>query len=443
MSYNNKINYIDRLIDNDKFNRALVAIHNYVEKIFVNKYYSHKFLALPELDELCKKISFKKTNSLNHRIQDKVDCKKVNIFLATKLDFGGGHTWKLIEFINESSNDSVVILSEIQGKSYIKNFKDNLICHSKCKIILAPNFSFLEKYKFILNKLESFNINRIYLFNSHQDSILISVACLYFKKVYFYHHGDHNPSLGATLFMFHIDTTHSLNSLCQNYHKNTKICLLNENYSFDFMKHDFKNINVVSICKSNKINIIFLFHASFISRYTNKFIHIGNLNLLHKIIFKSLVFIFNIFRKNEFKIYENITNLRRILEIEKINIYFASFPNAAFLTLLEVSYLGIVSLINKNYLNTLLNNTEFLGVRSRFEYCSLSSLRKLLNKLRKQDVLELQNNIMNSLNQYKKKSVNRKKINYDHISLLSSYKRFLYLFSLRYYFRMIRRIFYL
>jgi len=443
MFYTKKINFIEQLIDEGKYNNALFAIHNYVEQIFVNHYFSHKFLALPELDKLCQKIVLKNTKDLNPKKQKIVGCKKINIYLVTKLDFGGGHTKKIIEFINASSHDSVVILSEIQGKSYIQTFIDKINNSSKCRIILAPHSSFVEKYHFILAKLHSFNINRIYLFNSHQDSVLVSAASHYYKKVYFYHHGDHNPSLGVTLFKYHIDTTHSLNGLCQIYHKNTRIYLLNENYLFNFHENEFKNLNVASICKSNKVNIIFLFHAAFISRYTNKYIHIGNLNFWHKFILKFLVFLFNLLRNKNFKIYENVSDLRRVLETEKINLYFASFPQAAFLTLLEISYLGIASLINNNYFNTHLNNSEFLDIKSRYDYNTLSSLPALLAKIRKQNILVLQNHIKISLNKYKMKSVKRIKLNYDHSLILSSYKRFFFLFSLRYYLRMIRRIFYL
>lgn len=444
MSYYKKIKYIDRLIDEAKFNKALVLIHNYVEQVFVNNYYSFKFLAFPELDNLCKKIALKNSNYCNPKLKKKLVNKKVNIYLATKLDFGGGHTKKIIDFINSSSYESIVILSEIQGKSFIDNFKVKLSNTSKCKIILSPNFSFFDKYQYILTKLAIFNINRIYLFNSHQDSILTTVASHYFKKVYFYHHGDHNPCLGVTLFMYHIDTSHSLNSICKNYHKNTNNILLSKNYSFDFLKYDsFDNFNIVSICKSNKINIIFLFYAAFVSRYSDKYIHIGNLNLSHKIFLKFMVFLFNIFRNNNFKIYENVTNLRGTLETENINAYLASFPKPAFLTLLEISYLGIVTLTNKNYFKTTLNNSEFLNKRSRFDYDSLTSLKNLLNKLKKQDVLKFHNQIKKSLHKYNRKINTKKKLDYDHIKLLSSYKRFIFLISSRYYMRMIRRIFYL
>lgn len=442
MSYKEKIKFIDGLINEGKFDKALFVIHNYVEQIFVNKFYSFKFLSLPELDKLCKKIALK--TNLKQKIQNKPDGKKVNIYLATKLDQGGGHTKKILEFINTSTFDSIIIVSEIQGRSFILNFKKQLKIPLKCKIILVPNISFVDKYLYILKKLSSFNIYRIYLFNSHQDSILVSAASKFTNKVYFYHHGDHNPCLGVSLFKYHIDTTHSLNSICQNFHNNTKLYLLDKNYSFRILNHNsFEKLNVVSICKSNKINIIFLFHAAFISRLSDKFIHIGNLNLLHKFLFKFFVFSFNIFRVSNFKIYEDTVDVENILRNEKINLYLASFPNPAFLTLLEVSYLGIASIINKNYFNTLLNNSEFLDSKSRFDYDSLISLFQLLKKIRKRDVLMHQTLIMNSLKNYHNISVKKKNIYYDYFLLLSSYKRFLFLFSHRYYFRMIRRIFYL
>ena len=143
-----------------------------------------------------------------------------NVLIATELYQLGGHS-KVVEDLSRELADPVVVLTDLFD-TYQRDPKQLEWIQERFKhavVVQLPPGTMWEKCQTLQVFVRSLSPSSISYLAHHQDPIPY-VATLGLKGVrkLFFHHGDHNPSLGCTLEgVRHVDLSPRLAELCRGY----------------------------------------------------------------------------------------------------------------------------------------------------------------------------------------------------------------------------------
>lgn len=209
---------IKEFVQEKEFDAALFSIIDFVQFLNKNPRSFANLYSSEHLDQLCLLVGSEIEAENNFKRPIGVD-SDVSVYLASHLAEYGGHTHVLMDFINsDTSKKKVIILTDlfnhVDVASITKKFEG---CSDS--IEFAPYGSPLKKYEWLAEKLSLLRPKRIFLFNHHEDSVIVSSinSWIILSNVYFIHHADTNLTLGAKLKnVVHIDLHNIGFDICRN-----------------------------------------------------------------------------------------------------------------------------------------------------------------------------------------------------------------------------------
>jgi SAM-dependent methyltransferase len=140
-----------------------------------------------------------------------------SLLIATELYALGGHS-RVLEDVSHEVPNPVILLTDL-----FHSYRDNPAAAAALKtrfahatVIVLPPGSYWDKCKMLRRIALEMNPGHILYFGHHQDPIpYVSTLALNAPAKLFFHHGDHDASLGCTLGgVAHIDFTESLREVC-------------------------------------------------------------------------------------------------------------------------------------------------------------------------------------------------------------------------------------
>ncbi|WP_213297224.1 hypothetical protein [Paraburkholderia sacchari] len=206
---------IEALIDelngvwqSDGLDAALTGVHKFVQACILDRRSLAKVFAEPALDNFCLRIG----NAVAHEMHiareseaghQQADC----VIVATQLYRAGGHTAVIEDLLNTGrfGTRPYLILTNafsLADRSIVEERFGESVTGE-----VAPDGSMASKLQWLLQRLDVLRPRTLILMNHHQDPVAIAAAQPYLaSRTVFYHHGDHQLCLGATLkHTMHVD----------------------------------------------------------------------------------------------------------------------------------------------------------------------------------------------------------------------------------------------
>jgi len=368
---NLSINKIEGMIDKGHINDALNTISNFVNRIILNPFYVDRILSSQKLDELCLRIGTENLTRLNRALSTPIlferEMPKI-IYILSRLGRSGGHSRVVYDFISAQPNkDHLVLITGIGGQSDLKYLANKFECHKNVILMHAPRKNLQSRLSWLQNILINTKSEHVYLFNNHEDSVAASalVPDLGIKGS-FYHHGDHHLCLGVHFK----DLTH-IDPHPMGYHRCRQELNINNTYLpfsiddkgvYDAGLTDATMLISATAARYNKIEIPY--YTSYLEvipqvlRITGgKHLHIGKLTPWA---------LYSIRRKikklgiplNRFIYIDHVSSVWKALQEHGVNVYIASFPYGAGLTLIEAMGAGIPVILHEHKYSRTLSSIE-------------------------------------------------------------------------------------
>jgi hypothetical protein len=391
---------VEQYLNNSDFDNAFCAVSTFVDSILHNPRATGKVFGSRDLDTICQMIwtSFYETYPLESSLPVVSD-NNLTIYLATELYISGGHTAVIEDFIKYQPNRRhLIILTDLFNQGIKQEILDRFAVYS-IDIMHAPISNYFEKALFIRSQLNSLPPCEVFLFNHHHDPVAL---CLPYKqltnyKIYYYHHCDHNCTLGLFLpNVTHIDPhpfgffncKNSLNISDVSYLPLTVTNLPDSN------DREFLKYGTLTTCSSGSLGkftqkyAFNYFHEipNILAVTRGKHIHIGYLtdNLLQEV--------YNSLRikgigENNFIYIPWVKSLSRAMIENDVDIYLNSFPLGGGKAVIEVMASGTPILNHLNYRTILFSGAGIIYPEA-MTWEKPSDIYSLLQKTTKHDLLK-------------------------------------------------------
>jgi glycosyltransferase involved in cell wall biosynthesis len=379
---------------------ALRLVHNFVERIVTEPICAAQVFSSSDLDEVCLKIGRYNLTAMAKSKCDILPGKNDNpiiVYLVSRLQKSGGHSRLVQDFIREQPNKNHLILStEIGGPSDKLYFSNSLLKSENIRIEYAPRDNFSARLSWLQSKLLEYSPQHVYLFNNHQDSVAVSAIIPELKiKGSFIHHGDHHLCLGV-----HFSHLNHIDLHPMGYHHcrtmlgidNIYLPLTFEDKGHAYLKTKFDEggkLITATAARSNKVEVpYFISYVDIIPKLLKvtggHHLHIGKLTPW------ALCRIYSKMRKqgipSERFIYLKWSpSVWRELQNYKVDLYIASFPYGAGLTLIEAMGAGVPVIMHEHLYSRVLSGLE-LAYPESFRWSDPDSLLLYLSKLTPQQL---------------------------------------------------------
>ncbi len=381
---------IFKAIKDKEYDKSLKLIHDYVDSIITEPFFTGRLFGSRELDNFCQIIGCACLDNLKHlNTATNNNEPAIFVYVVTKLNKTGGHTRVLKDFINSFPSKTHYILStEIVGNSDFKFIKDNISSDKNVLFECAPRDSFWARLTWLQSRLLLIGASKVYLFNHHQDSVAVAAIQPEMNlDAYFYHHADHHLCLGVYLtHLKHIDP-HPM-----GYH-NCRIDLgidniylplrvadrLNAFSNYKFLLN--KTLTTCTAANSNKIEIpYFISYTKLVPKLLKvtggRHVHIGKLSPWAIYEIRSGL-ARNGIDKNCFLYIPWVPSVWDALILYKVDLYIASFPYGGGLTLIEAMGAGIPVALHRHKYVDFLSGVELASPdafvwhqpEDLFDYC--------------------------------------------------------------------------
>lgn len=363
----------EKAIDEGQTNLALHIIHDFVERIVTEPLCASQVFASRELDQLCLRIGRLNISSLGadrRQLWPLRAGRSRIVYVVSRLQRSGGHSRLVQDFIRvQPDKDHIIISSGVGGPSdrdYITNFHAG---DDSVRIMDAPHGSLQAKLTWIQNMLACIQPEHTYLLNNHQDSVAVAaMAPELGLNGSFLHHGDHHLCLGVHLeHMTHIDLHPMGHHHC--HHDlgidNRYLPLTFEDKGYLAVRTEFANggcLTTATAARSNKVEIpYYVSYLDIIPRVLKatrgRHIHIGRLTpwalrrmrtQMHKcgVPEDRLIYI------------EWTPSVWKALQEHQVDVYVASFPYGAALTLIEALGAGVPVIMHQHMYSRVLSGLE-------------------------------------------------------------------------------------
>ena len=364
---------VSLLADKGDVDQALRLIHDFVERIVTEPLCAAQVFGSKTLDDLCQRIGKANLTEIKQEIADAVPSQRdppVFVYITTKLQKSGGHTRVIANFIKAQPGGQHVILStELGGRSDTGYLMKGLTKQANIVFEKAPKENYQQRLTWLQKRLLKIRPKRVYLFNHHQDSVAVAAIQPEMKlDASFHHHGDHHLCLGVYLsHLEHIDP-HPM-----GYHNcrdelgvdNRYLPLTFEDKHFVPVQTEFASggcLTTATAARSNKIEIPY--YASYLDiiprvlKVTGgRHIHIGKLTPWGLRRMRAQM------RKNgvpeDRLIYIEWTpSVWKSLQEHEVDVYIASFPYGAGLTLIEALGAGVPVIMHQHVYSRVLSGLE-------------------------------------------------------------------------------------
>lgn len=367
-------------------------VHNFVECVVTEPICAAQALASLDLDNLCLRIGrhnlAKLVISQEDILSDFQDAPTV-VYLVSCLKRSGGHSRLVRDFIQSQPEKNHIILStEIGGFSDAKFLSKLFAAEGGVRFERAPSGNLERRLTWLQSVLKSIRPEHVYLFNHHQDSVAVAAMVPELGiEGSFCHHGDHHLCLGVHLdHLNHIDFHPMGFHYCRDEFgiDNQYLPLTFEGEKYissetNFMR-DGKLITATA-ARSNKVEIPY--YASYLDIIPRilkstggRHIHIGRLTpwglfrIYHQMRKQGI-------QKDRFIYIKWKPSVWKSLQDNKVDLYLASFPYGAGLTLIEAQGAGIPVVLHEHMYSRVLSGFE-LAYPEAFKWSDTERLLKHL-----------------------------------------------------------------
>ena len=202
------------LIAQKRFSEALATLAKAVNTSYLLNGVAHHKLYYPRLDRRIEQLA---ANLEVTDLELNPELSGRHVIIATELYQIGGHS-KVIEDLSHELEGSVILLTDLFD-TYHNNPSQLGWMHERFKhaeVVTVPRTTLWKKCEAIQVFVRSLNPLSISHFGHHQDPLpYVATLGIPFTKQIFFHHGDHNPSLGCTLRrLHHVDLSPKLVTVC-------------------------------------------------------------------------------------------------------------------------------------------------------------------------------------------------------------------------------------
>lgn len=205
---------VARCIERADFDGALKTIVSSVHGTYLQPEHAHKGIAYPQFDRRMEQLA---ATLAGRRPHVPTSAKRGTLLIATELYDLGGHS-RVLEDVSHEVEQPTVVLTDLFNR-YHENRKllawvEKRFRHAT--VVVLPRSSYWGKCEMLRELALGLNPEAVFYFAHHQDPIpyVATLACEGTRKVFF-HHADHNPSLGCRLAgTAHVDFTESTQERC-------------------------------------------------------------------------------------------------------------------------------------------------------------------------------------------------------------------------------------
>lgn len=381
---------------------GLRTIYNFVERIITEPICTGQVFASSDLDELCLLIGRQSLATSTKRLVDLwPDRRRVPtvVYLVSRLQRSGGHSRLIQDFIRAQPRKNHLILSTEVGGPSDNNYNPGYFSTlDNVRFFRAPRENFEKRLEWLQSTLLALQPDHVFIFNHHQDSVAVSalVPELGFKGS-FIHHGDHHLCLGV--HMNHLDHV-DLHPMGYHYCRdelgvnNRYLPLTFEDKQCLPMKTDFMlcgPLTTATVAGSNKIEIPY--YVSYLDTIPQvlevtggKHIHVGRLTpwarwRIYSQLRKRGV------PKNRFIYIKWVPSVWKALQEHKVDLYLASFPYGAGLTLIEAMGAGVPVILHR-HMYSRVNSSLELAYPEAYCWHDSDELLKHLSTLRPEKLVQ-------------------------------------------------------
>ena len=363
----------DVALDRGSINTALRLVHDFVERIVTEPICTAQVFASRNLDELCLRIGHRNLASLIAPQFDRWPDRKdgpIVVYLVSRLQRSGGHSRLVQDFIRAQPGKAHLILSTgVGGPSDEDYFSKVYAGNARVQFMTAPHKSLQSRLTWVQSMLAFSQPEHTYLLNHHQDCVAAAALVPeHGLKGSFLHHGDHHLCLGVHLdHLTHVD----LHSMGYHYCRdvlsvdNRYLPLTFEDKHFAPVQTEFADgghLTTATVARFNKIEIpYYVSYLDTIPRVLKvtggRHIHIGKLTpwglramrarmRKHGVAEDRLIYI------------EWTPSVWKSLQEHAVDVYIASFPYGAGLTLIEALGAGVPVIMHQHMYSRVLSALE-------------------------------------------------------------------------------------
>lgn len=360
-------------LDRGSINTSLRLVHDFVERIVTEPICTAQVFASRNLDELCLRIGRQNLASLIAPQFDLWPDRKngpIVVYLVSRFQRSGGHSRLVQDFIRAQPDKDHLILSTGVGGPSDEDYLSKVYADDdSVRFMTAPHKDLQSRLTWMQSMLACSQPEHIYLLNHHQDSVAVAAlvpelgmkgSCL--------HHGDHHLCLGVHLdHLTHVD----LHPMGYHYCRdelgvdNRYLPLTFEDKHSVPVQTEFASggcLTTATAARSNKIEIpYYVSYLDTIPRVLKvtggRHIHIGKLTPWGLRRMRAQM------RKNgvpeDRLIYIEWTpSVWKSLQEHEVDVYIASFPYGAGLTLIEALGAGVPVIMHQHMYSRVLSGLE-------------------------------------------------------------------------------------
>jgi hypothetical protein len=352
---------------------ALRMIHDFVERIVTEPLCTSLAFASRDLDQLCQRIGRQNLSSLGLGQEDPWPLRSSRsriVYVVSRLQRSGGHSRLVQDFIRaQPDKDHLILSTGVGGPSdevYLsKMFADD----DSVRYLAAPHTDLQSRLTWLQSILAGTQPEHIYLLNHHQDSVAAAALVPELGlKGSFIHHGDHHLCLGVHMsHLKHVDLHPMGYHYCHDELgiDNRYLPLTFEDKHFLPVHTEFASrggLTTATAAGFNKVEIpYYVSYLDIIPRVMKvtggRHIHIGKLTPWGLRRMRAQM------RKNgvpeDRLIYIEWTpSVWKSLQEHAVDVYIASFPYGAGLTLIEALGAGVPVIMHQHMYSRVLSGLE-------------------------------------------------------------------------------------
>ena len=360
-------------LDRGSINTALRLVHDFVERIVTEPICTAQVFASRNLDELCLRIGRQNLASLIAPQFDLWPDRKngpIVVYLVSRFQRSGGHSRLVQDFIRaQPDKDHLILSTGVGGPSDEVYLSKVYADDDSVRFMTAPHKDLQSRLIWMQSMLACSQPEHIYLLNHHQDSVAVAALVPELGlKGSFLHHGDHHLCLGVHLdHLTHVD----LHPMGYHYCRdelgvdNRYLPLTFEDKHFVPVQTELASggcLTTATAARSNKIEIpYYVSYLDTIPRVLKvtggRHIHIGKLTPWALRRMRAQI------RKNgvpeDRLIYIEWTpSVWKSLQEHEVDVYIASFPYGAGLTLIEAMGAGVPVIMHQHVYSRVLSGLE-------------------------------------------------------------------------------------
>ncbi len=367
------IEKVESALVQGKIERPLRLIHDFVERIITEPLCAARVFASRDLDNLCQRVGqycFRKNHSTISSLQQTRRKRELIVYLVSRLQNSGGHLRLIIDLIRcQPGKDHLILATGIAGRTDEAYIERSFAHQDNFRFVAAPQGNMEDRLIWLQKELMRCDADHVYLFNHHQDSVVVAAFVPELGlKGSFCHHGDHHLCLGVHLeHATHIDFHPMGYHYCHN-----QLGILNHYLPLTFEDKGGSPIETgfsaggtlisATVARANKVEIPY---------------YVSYLDLIPKILKLTGGYHIHIGKLTPWGLYRMRAGMRRhgvpnnrliyiewaasvweVLQKYKVDVYLASFPYGAGLTLIEVMGAGVPVIMHQHMFSRVLAGLE-------------------------------------------------------------------------------------